>query len=301
MVTCIAWLLNLDAEEELRAPTAYRRKPAVEMRVRELSRRMTMLIAPCDHILGFAPASARSDAIALAFSPTPDALARIAQTGFTPPRAPPLAVLARVNRRAFCAELGQTLPGASYVRSMVELMEVLHAPVRTDTWVLKRDFSFAGRERRRVYGRTLDPPTLGFARRTFARGEGLQVEPWLARTGDFAQHGYVLAAGDVLLGPPLAQRCDERGSWQATTPLISGALSPEEEAALAASTRQAGAALAMAGYFGPFGVDAYRHRDAEVAGAHGFQPRSEINARFSMGYPRDLLERALAAEGYHRG
>ena len=41
-------------------------------------------------------------------------------------------------------------------------------------------------------------------------------------------------------------------------------------------------ALLPAGYFGPFGVDAYTYRGR--AGASVFQPRSEINARYSMGF-----------------
>ena len=47
-------------------------------------------------------------------------------------------------------------------------------------------------------------------------------------------------------------------------------------------TGNLGEALAGAGYFGPFGIDAYRYRDR--AGALRLQPRSEINARYSMGF-----------------
>lgn len=295
MVGGIAWLMNLDAEQELRAPAQYRSSPVVQARCRELYARMRLLLAAQDRIIGFDFDLARDGMLAArAFCPTPSALAAIAAAGLEPPRAPPVQVLARVNRRGFCAQLGQTIPGARYVRSTEELMDVLHAPARTDVWVLKRDFAFAGRERRRVYGSTLDAPTLGFVRRSFARGEGLQVEPWLARSGDFAQHGYVLEDRRVLLGRPLAQQCDERGAWQSSGPLEEGALSCDEEASLAANARHAGEALAAAGYFGPFGIDAFRY-----LGTHGlgFQPRSEINARFSMGYPRELLERALAREG----
>jgi hypothetical protein len=38
--------------------------------------------------------------------------------------------------------------------------------------------------------------------------------------------------------------------------------------------------LRDAGYFGPFGIDAYRWRDGAT---QYFNPRSEINARYSMG------------------
>ena len=36
------------------------------------------------------------------------------------------------------------------------------------------------------------------------------------------------------------------------------------------------------GYFGPFGIDGFRYRDTD--GHLRFNPRSEINARYSMGW-----------------
>ena len=40
--------------------------------------------------------------------------------------------------------------------------------------------------------------------------------------------------------------------------------------------------LREAGYFGPFGVDAFAWEDE--LGARRFQPRCEVNARYSMGW-----------------
>jgi len=45
--------------------------------------------------------------------------------------------------------------------------------------------------------------------------------------------------------------------------------------------RRVGAALFRAGYFGPFGVDGFTYRQGETA---LLQRRSEINARYSMGF-----------------
>jgi hypothetical protein len=143
---------------------------------------------------------------------------------------------------------------------------------------------------------TLDASSLGFARRSFALGQGLQVEPWCQRTHDFALHGYVFRSGKLLLGQPLAQHTDEQGSWLLSSALPEGALTDPERAALQHATREAGRALAAAGYFGPYGCDAFRYLD--VDGEPAFQPRSEINARFSMGYPRGLLEAALLVPDY---
>lgn len=291
MATSLAWLLNLDAELELDDARRYRTSPTMEARIATLVPHMTQLLRPLDRVIGRDPDLSVCTG-AFAFCPTPSARERIAAAGLTPPAAPDPTLLARVNGRAFCAALGQTLPGAAYVRSMDELNDVLAAPSPSGAWVLKRELAFAGRERRRVDGNRLDVPTEGFARRSFARGQGLQVEPWVARTDDFARHGYVLRSGRILTGPIMRQHCDERGAWQASEPLTGGDLEPADARALALSVSLAGEKLAEAGYFGPFGVDAYRFVWPDGRG--DFQPRSEINARFSMGYPRDLLEQAIA-------
>lgn len=290
MATRIAWLLNLGAERELEDPRrdAYALADAARHRAR-----MDSLLGEGDRVIGL-DADLTGCTRALAFCPTPRALARIRAAGQLPPAAPPLPVLARVNGRGFCAALGQTLPGATYVRDMPALIHAVTRPA-PGGWLLKRDFSFAGRERRRVVGGVLDASTEGFARRSFARGQGLQVEPFVVRTADVAQHGYVLPDGTLLRASPRRQHCDARGVWQRSEPLADDALSAEEHAALAESVRCAGEALAQAGYFGPYGVDAFRYLAAD--GSAAFQPRSELNARFSMGYPRALLERALRALG----
>jgi hypothetical protein len=292
MATPIAWLLNLDAERELQDPERYTRAPAIEARIAGLRPRMEQLLSACDCVLGCE--TTKPGARALAFCPTPSALARIRALGLTPPLAPPLSVLTRVNSRAFSAALGQTLAGAAYVRDKHALTRALASGSPSGAWLLKRDYSFAGRERRRVLGQTLDIPTLGFCQNSFARGEGLQVEPLLERSDDFAQHGFVTRTGALLRGPVMRQHCDARGTWERSEPLSQGELDRATRNALQASVQAAGEALLAAGYFGPYGVDAFRYR--EPGGSSGFQPRSEINARFSMGYPRELLERALALD-----
>lgn len=297
MVTRIAWLLNLDAELELEAPSHYAVSSAMEARIAQLWPRMTLLLDPDDRVIG--RDAALKPALALPFCPTPSALARIAAAGLAAPPAPSLAQLARVNGRAFCAELGQTLPGARYVRSLAELLETLAAGRESSSWLLKRDFGFAGRERRRVFGSTLDASTLGFAKRSFAREQGLQVEPWLDRTQDVARHGYVFASGRYVLGQPMGQHCDAHGSWQSSRPLLDDELTARERSQLEAELVKVAEALAQEGYFGPFGVDGYRYLDA--SDQLRFQPRSEINARFSMGYPRGLLELAMTVPHYHLG
>jgi len=262
-----------------------------------VSARLTQLLTHDDRVLG-RDVPPYDVVEVLAFCPTPTALARIANAGLVAPDAPALATLQQVNSRAFCAALGQTLPGARYVRDLATLQHMLSGPWPAHGWLLKRDFGFAGRERRRVLSLPLDPSSLGFARRSFERGEGLQVEPWCERAHDFALHGYVFQSGRVLLGEPVAQHNDAQGSWVSTRALLEGELADDERAAQRQAADAAGRALAAAGYFGPFGTDAFRY--LAPGGQTAFQPRSEINARFSMGYPRGLLEAALLVPDYRQ-
>jgi hypothetical protein len=196
-----------------------------------------------------------------------------------------------VNSRAFCAELGQTLPHARYVHAMDELEAAIRAPAPTGTFLLKRAFGFAGRERRQARAGVLDASTRGFAARSFARGEGLQVEPWLERHGDFARHGFIRPDGSVLFGPLVRQHNSPSGRWERSELAEPDALTATEQASLERELSLTAAALAAEGYRGPFGLDAFRYRSG--AGDLAFQPRCEINVRFTMGYPRTLLDQGL--------
>lgn len=290
--------MNLDADLELSAPQRYGPANERELRIEKLLSRMGTLLRPDDRVLGFSPPNLAPATRVLAFCPTPHALGRLAALGLAPSLpAPSLSVLREANGRAFCARVGQTLPGAAYVYSMEVLEEIVRDAGPEQELVLKRPFGFAGRDRRRVVGGVLDPSTAGFAARSFRIGEGLQVEPWLRRIRDVARHGYLAEDGRLMKGPLMEQRCDALGRWQGSAPADpSGApLRPEHARQLEEELERAGHALSAIGYFGPFGIDAFEYERAH--GGPGFQPRSEINARFSMGYPRILLEQALRAFG----
>lgn len=117
---------------------------------------------------------------------------------------------------------------------------------------------------------------------------GLQIEPFVARSGDYALHGYVRPSGEVVLGEPTRQACDATGAWLSTTRAEPGDLSIDEQSALVREARAAGESLHAAGYFGPFGVDAFRFEGE--GGSSRFNPRCEINARYSMGWAVGLGE-----------
>lgn len=106
---------------------------------------------------------------------------------------------------------------------------------------------------------------------------------------DCSKHGYVLRDGRVLSAPPRLQQIDAMGRFLGMA-TDAASLTAAEDAQLTTQITRVGAALHHAGYFGPFCIDAFRYRTAD---GDAFNPRCEINARFTMGYPRALLLNAL--------
>jgi hypothetical protein len=301
MAARIAWLLNLDSDAELADPAGYRAErrsalgaPALRERIADLVAADDVVVVDESEALAAASAARASGLLVQTFCPTPSALARLARLGLTPPAAPPLSVLRAVNDRAFCAQLGHGVPGAAFVRDMAALELQLQQPSPTSCHVIKRAFSFAGREQRRVRGGALDRSTRGFCARSFSRGEGVQVEPWVERLQDVSRHGYLTPGGSVLIGPTRQQCCDPMGRFVSMSP-GPAQLTAAQEQRLADEVERTARALAAEGYFGPFGIDGFSYR--QVDGGVAFNPRCEINARFTMGYPRSLLLEALGQRG----
>jgi hypothetical protein len=276
------WLLNFDADEELAKPVGYTPSGAVLVRFRPLADRIG-LVPPGDAVIEEWDGASEPPTGTFegrAFCPTPRARRALARAGARLPAAPPVEILRRVNHRAFCAELGPCLPGARYVRTRDELVATLAS--QRGPWVLKRPFGFAGRGRQRLRAGELDASVEPFVRASLETGEGLEVEPWVARTLDVGLHGFVAENGAVTMGDPTRQAVDDAGAWIATEPLAPGTLTDSEESLLSGEGERVARALWEAGYFGPFGIDAFRW--ADPAGVARFNPRCEINARYSMGW-----------------
>jgi hypothetical protein len=297
MVRPRAWVLNLDADAELEGSGSYTRSHAMTALIERRRPSARGLLGPSDVVVEELDdeQAASGRFIGCAFCPTPRSLEALRRRGIERPPAPSLAVLRSVNHRRFCAQLGILLPGAQYVDTIEECERAIARFSPTGLWLLKRPFGFAGRGRRRVARGRLDPSARAFVIASLRRGEGLQVEPWVERRGDFAWHGHLSRDGHLVLGDPTEQRCDEHGAWVATTCAAKGALSSNERALLASAVEETGHACRAAGYFGPFGVDAFRWVDER--GRLNFHPRSEINARYSMGWATGMGARRPDLDG----
>jgi len=281
-----AWVLNLDAELELaRGRPGYvpPRKLMAQLAVhgegaRQLvSEHDAIVSAPFLDVARPTAAQASPNFIGRAWSPTPLALRALRDRGIEPEPHPAFETLRRVNHRRFAHELGGGLPLQRYVTDEAELMASLErAP---GPWLLKRPLTFAGRGQLRIIG-ALSAKQASWIAASLAR-DGLIVEPLVEPLFEVSQHGFIWRDGTYELGRVCAQFVAPRGSFRQARLLAPGELQTSEQSALDERTNSVARALFAAGYFGPFGVDAYRYL---FQGKPCFCALSEINARFTLGF-----------------
>lgn len=265
-----AWVLNVGVELELAGRGT---SEAISRRIASVRRELATTLPGDDVVLDVHDDAAARGREGRCWCPTPRALARMEEAHVVLPPAPPLDVLRRVNARRFSAEI-HSMPEA---RSCATVEDARRGTERPGRWLLLRDLGFAGRGRRLVDAGSWDSGAEGWARGALREGP-IHVLPKLEIEADFGLHGLVdEGAGLTARGAPTVAEVDRDGQWKASRLARPGELSAEEIRALSDTLERAAAALVDAGYFGPFGIDAFRHRG-------GFHALSEINARYSMGW-----------------
>ena len=280
-----AWTLNLDADLELERGVGYAPRGAIVAAIAQTREPLAKALLGADDLLidETSPAGCARGLSGRAFCPTPRALAALTRTGAVPEPHPSFEVLRRVNSRAFAMSLGATLPDAEVVTTEARARELLSRPPSVSRgWRLKSLFGLAGRGQRSLACGALSPHDAGFLATCLSRHGAVVREPEVELVAEWAIHGLLAATGELAHGAVVRQRCDRRGRWLSTEPVDEHALDRGVRSALLAEVAHVGAALHRAGYFGPFGVDAFSYR---VSGGEALQPRSEINARYSMGWP----------------
>ncbi len=282
------WLLNFDAEEELAKPSAPRTIPALDEKRAALALAVADLLAPGDVYFGDTlPAGNRH--IGMAWMMTDRARTLLRSHGVLPVDAPRMEVLKHANSRQFSFGLGLGLPGASYVRHMGELETAIENPSIGSGWLCKRPFGFAGRGRQRLDMGSLKNAARSWCESALRDGPGLEVVPYVHVLAEFGLHGYLAADGTLTRGEPTALESDRKGQWVSSRLATLDELSHNERTALIAAFDVVAPALTRTGYFGPFGIDAFRYKD--VAGVEGFCALSEVNARYTMGWAKGMQER----------
>jgi hypothetical protein len=275
------WLLNLDAEEELSRGTATTPARGELARMQAMSERLRGTLVPAGDLL-VGDSGVTAGCAGVAWCPTPSALVRLARLGATLPPCPDFSVLRAVNHRRWSASRGLSLPGARWVENGADLARVVDAPWPAQGWLLKRAYTFAGRGHLHLRARreVEDPRMEGWIRRALAQG-GLLAEPRVTRVQDVARHGWLARDGALTVGALTRAEVDERGQWVASVVCEEDRLSRKEMDAFDEVFHDTAEGLREAGYFGPFGVDGYVWDDD---GARRVQPRSDVNARYSMGW-----------------
>lgn len=293
------WVLNLDAEHELEAGRRY--MPTQHLRAivaRESRRLIGTLVDPADVVLGEGALTPDErerlrGLEGLAWSPTPRALARLAAAGARVAPTPSADVLRRVNARPFAAEVRAPLARASFAKhvaaTLEEALACLAMPA-ADGWLVRRTFGAAGRGRRRIASGKPDAAEQAWLVASLRLGP-LVLEPWVTVTREYTRSAWVSAQGAVVISPPCFQETTRAGAWTRTERAERGGIARADDAGLEEAVSAAGQALAQAGYFGPFGIDAYRHRTER---GEVLNPLSEINARFTMDWTTGLAEKARA-------
>lgn len=279
----VAWVLNLDADLELASGKAYAPTKGVRKAMQpHVDRLAASLLAPGDLLVTEAsPPGAAAGLPGRAFCPTKRAIALLDRAGAAVAVHPSHDVLREVNGRAFCAALGQTLPGAVFATDLEEaLARIRTKPALAERWRLKRAFGMAGRGQRCVTAGRVDDADRSFLRASIEADGGVQLEPDVRVARELGLHAMLTKDGNVSFGRLVEQRCDAHGQWQSTA--LASDVDDVVATALGTEAKRVGEALHRKGYFGPFGIDAFLYRDLD--GALRLQPRSEINARYSMGF-----------------
>ncbi|HEY4103432.1 MAG TPA: hypothetical protein VGM44_06055 [Polyangiaceae bacterium] len=290
-MTRFAWILNLDAELELaRLGFEYVPRTKLSAQLAEYGRASRALVGSEDILLG-ETLSNPEGLLGRAWCPTPRAVVAFAAARITPEPHPASEVLRRVNHRMFAHQLGGGLPEQKYFTERAPIEALLRRAERR--WLVKRPLAFAGRGQMRFYG-AITKQQWSWLELSLER-DGVIVEPLVTPKLELSLHGFVWRSGRLELGRICVQEVSERGVFRTLRLAHSGELLESDARALFAKGEQVADALFAAGYFGPFGIDAYRY---ELDGESAFCALSEINARYTMGFvtgfPRHPSELSLA-------
>ena len=291
----IAWVLNLDAEEEYARGRGYTPKQRIHKIARQQARALTgSLIQPDDLIID-ARNKDENKGLAkglrgLAWSPTPWAQTHLHEANAKVPQPPAFQVIQDVNSKLFCQAVETSAPRLKkHVERSVD--GILHTLSNTPdkSWLLRRPYGVAGRGRILMQG---EPQSNKELRWLIASIEvaPMVMEPHVHVLLEVSTCGWIERTGQVHFAKPCFQEIDKNGSWIRTVPCPEGKLTDLEAEHLQTAANDAAEALIAAGYWGPFSVDAFEYESGD--GEESWNTLGEINARFTMGWATAFGDRA---------
>ena len=267
-----AWLFNLDADDEL-ASAHYSRSARTLARIEKWQEQLGRFCRSGERIAPLRGPADLGQCEGRLWCATPSAVQRARELELKLPALPALDVLRAVNGRSFLWGLGDRalsspvpsrVEGAQILAedlSAGEVEEQINERVASTAelpWVLKAEHGFAGRGLHRIQG-SLSSRDLQWL--CSARKSGpVHLEPWCLRERDLVIHGLIQPAGGAAMvktAPVLVQQCKANGAWIETRPPRAGELDAAWSRELQDHASVIAKAMASAGYFGPFGIDAF--------------------------------------------
>jgi len=199
---------------------------------------------------------------------------------------PSLDIVRLANSREYSVSLEASLTDspvfATLCRSVDDVLACIQSLSPKTKWVIKANWSHAGRERILGMGSRLTPSMTAWINQRLARDGVISWEKWLQREAEIGIQWHItpgqlpqLIAVTELHVDPRGQYAGTRG-FDKTTPL------PKWVRHAVEATRPAIDDLAQRGYFGPVGIDAMRYFSPET-GTVNTRPLQDINARWTMG------------------
>ncbi|MCP5022245.1 MAG: hypothetical protein GY930_10760 [bacterium] len=281
----IAWVLNLDVEEEYARGRGYTPKQRIHKLARQYARDLTgSLIHPDDLIIDARNENAgKAKGIrGLAWSPTPWALTHLHNANARVPQPPEFAILQNVNRKAFAQAIDPGAPRlAKHLEHSVQGVLNTLANHPEKCWFLRRPYGVAGRGRLLFQGEPQSDKELRWLNASIEVAP-LVMEPQVHIIREISTCGFIDRHGETRWAPPCVQDIDESGAWIRTRPCPEGELDDMDIDQLQAGADAAASALIDAGYWGPFSVDAFEYEYGD--GVDAWNTLGEINARFTMGW-----------------
>ncbi len=288
----LCWVLNLDAENELETRGSYTPSAhMLEITARQRNPLLGTLLQEGDVLLTeenvdfYIASGALRGWPGIAWCPTPRALAQLSAVGAVvdDTLAPSRSILRKVNARPFLQNVRPPLIENAFQKTTATHLDDALAQVSLPArlgWLVRRSFGAAGRGRRRIASGKPGSADLAWLEASLRSGP-LTIEPFVEVTREFTRSGWISPQGQVSVAPPCFQETTPAGAWTKTTAARSGEMGDRQDYRLAQAVVEVGQALSAAGYYGPYGIDAFAYRNPQGTDEI-LNPVSEINARFTM-------------------
>jgi len=276
----LVWILNLDAEDELRSLGPYCRSRATESLIaQQVPALRESLLDPKDYVFGESvPQGTRG----IAWSPTPSSLQIIKEQGWEHVDHASIDVIRRVNNKGFLVDQHTALEGAEndLPRFKFEQWSHLQAMLAQQPkaqWWVRSTLACAGRHRLRVAWESIDERQEKWLIKACAQ-TGVTVQPFVTILKEVSTSGWIGRDGTVLIADPRVQETGNTGVWSES--LGRYAADSQDSPNFHGVGRSIANSLVGAGYFGPFGLDSFAYKNGDSA--PNWHLYSDLNARFTM-------------------